>query len=111
MFRRVRDTLRPQQVEVWHVPPGHKLLISDSPAIAFRYSSDHTMIRANVAIGDATGIALPLARDCLAAIGAKPKEEELPQSTVELFNRLQVEGVHRYVYYRPGSRLKACSAS
>lgn len=107
MFRRVRDVLRPQQVEVWHVPPGHELLISDSPAIAFRYSSDHTRIQANVAIGDATGIALPLARDCLAAIGAKPKDEELPPSTVEVFNRLQVEGAHRYVYYRPGSRLKA----
>jgi hypothetical protein len=107
MFRRVRDALRPQKVEVWHVPPGHELLISDSPAIPFRYSTDHTRIQTNVAIGDATGIALPLARDCLAAIGAKPKNEELPPSTVELFNQLQVEGAHRYVYYRPGSHLKA----
>ena len=53
MFRRVRDTFRPQEVEVWHVPPGHELLISDSPAITFRYSSDHTKIHSNVAIGDA----------------------------------------------------------
>jgi hypothetical protein len=107
MFRRVIDTLRPQGVEVWHVPRGHELLISDSPAIAFRYSSDHTTIEANVAVGDASGIALPLARDCLATIGPKSKDEELLPCTVELFNRLQVEGAHRYVYYHPGGRLKA----
>ena len=107
MFRRVRDALRLQEVEIWHVPPGHELLISDSPAVAFRYSSDHTTIQANVAVGDASGIALPLARDCLAAIGANPKDEELLPCTVELCNRLQVERAHRYVYYHPGGRLKA----
>jgi hypothetical protein len=107
MFSRVSDALRPQQVEVWHVPPGHELLISDSPAITFRYSSDHARIQANVAIGDASGIALPLARDCLAVIGPKPKDEELLPCTVELFNQLQVEGARRYVYYHPGGRLKA----
>jgi hypothetical protein len=106
MFRRVREALRLQEVEVWHVPPGHELLISDSPAIPFRYSSNHTRIQTNVAVGDASGIALPLARDCLAVIGPKPKDEELLPSTVELVNQLQVEGAHRYVYYRPGSHLK-----
>ena len=64
-------------------------------------------IEANVAVGDASGIALPLARDCLAAIGANPKDEELLPCTVELLNGLQVEGAHRYVYYHPGGRLKA----
>jgi len=52
-------------------------------------------------------IALPLARDCLATIGPKSKDEELLPRTVELCNRLQVEGAHRYVYYHPGGRLKA----
>jgi len=103
----LRGASRPQGVEVWHVPRGHELLTSDSPAIAFRYSSDHTTIEANVAVGDASGIALPLARDCLATIGPKSKDEELLPCTVELFNRLQVEGAHRYVYYHPGGRLKA----
>ena len=107
MFRRVSDTLRHQEVEVWHVPPGHELLISDSPAIAFRYSSNPTTIQANVAIGDASGIALPLARDCLAVIGLEPKDEKLLPGSVDLFNRLQVEGAGRYVYYHPGGRLKA----
>jgi hypothetical protein len=107
MFRRVSATLRHQGVEVWHVPPGHELLISDSPAIAFRYSSDQMRIQANVAVADASGIVLPLARDCLAVIGPEPKDDELLPSTVELFNRLQVEGAHRYIYYHPDSRLKA----
>jgi len=107
MFRRVRDVLRAQEVEVWHVPPGHELLISDSPAIAFRYSSDRTRIQADVAVGDASGIALPLARDCLAVIGPSPKDEELLPSNVELFNRLQVQGARQYVYYHPDGRLKA----
>jgi hypothetical protein len=107
MFRRVRDTLRPLKVEIWHVPPGHELVISDSPAIAFRYSGDHTRIKANVAIGDASGIALPLARDCLAVIGPQPKDEELLPSNVEVFNRLQVQEASQYLYYHPGGRLKA----
>ena len=107
MFRRVSDALRLQEVEVWHVPRGHELLISDSPAIAFRYSSDHTRIEADVAVGDASGIALPLARDCLAVIGPEPKDVELLPGSVELFNRLQVEGARRYVYYHPSGRPKA----
>jgi hypothetical protein len=107
MYRRVRDAIRLQEVEVWHVPPAHELLISDSPAIAFRYASDHTTIQANVAVGDASSIALPLAQDCLAVIGPNPKDEELLPCTVELFNRLQVEGARRYVYYHPDGRLKA----
>jgi hypothetical protein len=107
MFRRVSDALRLQEVEVWHVPRGHELLISDSPAIAFRYSSDHTRIEADVAVGDASGIALPLAQDCLAVIGPEPKDVELLPGSVELFNRLQVEGARRYVYYHPSGRLKA----
>ena len=107
MFRRVRDILRPLEVEVWHVPPGHELLISDSPAIAFRYSRDHTRIEANVAVGDASGIALPLARDCLAAIGPQPKDEELLPGNVEVFNRLQLQEARKHIYYHPGGRLKA----
>jgi Protein of unknown function (DUF4238) len=107
MFRRVRETLRPLNVEVWHVPPGHELLISDSPAIAFRYSRDYTRIEANVAVGDASGIALPLAVDCLAVIGPQPKDEQLLPGNVEVFNRLQIQEARKYVYYRPGSRLKA----
>ena len=87
-------------------PACHELLISDSPAIALRYSSDQMRFQANVAIADASGIALLLARDCLAVIGPKPRDDELLPSAVELFNRLQVEGTHQYVYYHPDGRLK-----
>jgi Protein of unknown function (DUF4238) len=106
MFRRVRATLRPLAVEVWHVPPGHELLISDSPALTFRYSTDNTSIQLNVAIGDSHTIALPLARDCLVAIGPKPRDDELLPDQVSFFNRLQIAVAHRHVYYRPRSELK-----
>jgi hypothetical protein len=106
MFRRVRATLRPLAVEVWHVPPGHELLISDSPAFTFRYLTESTSIQLNVAIGDSHGIALPLARDCLVVTGPKAKDDELLPEQVSFFNRLQVEVAHRHVYYRPRSGLE-----
>jgi hypothetical protein len=92
-------------------------MATDTPqvghAIAFRDSRDHTRIQANVAVGDASGIALPLplplplARDCLAVIGPQPKDEELLPGNVEVFNRLQVQEARQYVYYHPSGRLKA----
>lgn len=106
MFRRVRAVLRPQAVEVWHVPTGYALLISDSPAFTFRYLNGHTSVMPNVAIGDSHGIALPVAGDCLVVTGPKAKDDELLPDQVSLFNQLQVTISHRYVYYRPGSGLK-----
>jgi hypothetical protein len=106
MFRRVREAIRGQAVEIWHVPSGCELLISDSPAFTFRYSEGNTHIEANVAIGDSHGIAMPLARDCLAAIGPVNKDDELSPDQVSLFNRLQIELAYRYVYYHPGSALR-----
>jgi len=107
MFRRVRAALRLQAVEVWHVPISYELLISDSPAFTFRYLGEDTSVKLNVAIGDSHVIALPLARDCLVAIGPKAKDDELLPDQVSLFNQLQVSIGHRHVYYRPGSGLKA----
>ncbi len=107
MFRRVREALRTQAVEVWHVPRGYELLISDSPALTFRYLAGNTSIEPNVAIGDSHSIALPLARDCLVAIGREAKDSELLPDQVSFFNRLQIEISHRRVYYHPGSGLKA----
>ena len=106
MFRRVRAALRRQAVEVWHVPIGYELLISDSPAFTFRYLDGNTSVLPNVAIGDSHGIALPVARDCLVVIGPEAKDDELLPGQVSLFNELQVTVSHQYVYYRPGSGLK-----
>ena len=41
------------------------------------------------------------------AIGPKAKDDELLPDQVSLFNQLQVTIGYRYVYYRPGSGLKA----
>jgi hypothetical protein len=107
MFRRVRVALRAQAVEVWHVPSGHELLISDTPAFTFRYLDEDTTIQPNVAIGDSHGVALPLALDCLAVIGPAAKDDQLTPDQVRLFNQVQVVIAHRHVYYRPGSGLSA----
>jgi hypothetical protein len=107
MFRRVRAALRAQTVEIWHIPQGHELLISDTPAFTFRYLAENTTIQPNVAIGDSHGIALPLARDCLAVIGPAAKDDDLTPDQVRLFNQVQVVIAHRHVYYRPGSGLGA----
>jgi hypothetical protein len=106
MFKRVRETVRPLSVEVWHVPLGYELLISDSPAFTFQNINQGAVIKPNVAIGDSNGVALPLAQDCLAVIGPSAKDDELLPDQVVLFNRLQVTVADRYVYYRPGSALK-----
>lgn len=105
MFRRVRQTVRTQEVEVWHVPRGHELLISDSPAVTFRYFAENMGVEPNVPIGDPDSIALPLARDCLVAIGPKAKDGELSPDQVSFFNRLQIAVSYRYVYYHPMSGL------
>jgi hypothetical protein len=104
MFRRVCGTARHAAVEVWHTPPGHELLISDSPCFTFRYV-EGGRIQANTAIGDSHGIALPLASDCLVALGPAPKDDTLELEQVPLFNRLQVEVGYGHVYYRPGSAM------
>jgi hypothetical protein len=104
MFRRVSSGLRSLDVEIWHTPPGYELLISDSPAFTFRHSEMGEIVETNVAIGDATGIALPLAGDCLAAISPAAKNDTLTPEQVSLFNGLQVQVAHRHVYYRPGNR-------
>lgn len=105
MFRRIRQALRTQAIEVWHVPRGHELLISDSPAITFRYLAGKTSVEPNVAIGDADSIVLPLSRDCLVAIGPKAKDGGLLPDQVSFFNRLQIAVSYRYVYYHPMSGL------
>jgi hypothetical protein len=107
MFRRVRETIRTLAVEVWHVPCGYELLISDSPAITLRYLAGNTGIEPNVAIGDSNCIVLPLARDCLVATGPEAKEAELLPDQVNFFNHLQIKVSHRHVYYHPRSSLKA----
>jgi hypothetical protein len=63
-------------------------------------------IEPNVAIGDSDCIVLPLARDCLVAIGPKAKDNELLPDQVSFFNQLQMAVSYRYVYYHPASRLK-----
>lgn len=106
MFGRVRETLRGQAIEVWHVPRNHELLISDSPAITFRYLTGNMSIEPNVAIGDSHCVVLPLAKDCLVAIGATAKDDELLPDQVSFFNRLQIAASFRYVYYHPSGGLR-----
>ena len=49
---------------------------------------------------------MPIAHDCLIALGPKHKDAELLPDQVDFFNALQVRVGHDYVYYRPGSDLR-----
>jgi hypothetical protein len=107
MFHRIRAMLEQSwAVEVWHIPDGLELLISDSPAITIRYDERLNM-QTHVAVGDANCIVMPIARDCLVALGPTSKDDVLLRNQVELFNRLQVGSAYEHVYYRPGSDLRA----
>ena len=107
LFERIREGLRGMPLEVWHAPRGCEFLISDNAAFTFAYSHDHQTIATNMAFGDAHGAALPVARDCLIAIGPRPKDEVLLRDKVELLNELQIRNADSHVYFRPGSGLEA----
>lgn len=106
LFEQVSAGLREMPIEVWHAPPGKEFAISDNAAFTFAYWDEGCKIRTNMAIGDAHGIALPLASDCLVAIGREPKDGVMPADLVDLFNELQVRNADTYVYFRPGSGLE-----
>lgn len=106
-YERIRDGLRGMPIEVWHVPRGSELLISDNAAFTFAYSDDESHIRINMAFGDSHGAALPIARDCLIAIGPAAKDDQLRAGQVDLFNELQVRNADARVYFRPGSGLES----
>jgi hypothetical protein len=94
-------------IEVWHVPRDTELLISDNAAFTFVYSDSNSKISMNMAFGDSHGAALPIARDCLVAIGAAAKDDVFLTDKVDLFNELQVRNADAHVYFRPGSGLEA----
>jgi Protein of unknown function (DUF4238) len=106
LFERIRVGLRGMPIEVWHVPRDTELLISDNAAFTFAYSDSNSKINWNMAFGDSHGAALPIARDCLIAIGAAARDDVLPADKVDLFNELQVRNADAYVYFRPGSGLE-----
>jgi hypothetical protein len=105
LFERISAGLRGLPIEVWHTAPGSELLISDNAAFTFAFSPDGTSAETNMAFGDSQGAALPIARDCLVAIGSTPRDELLPSGTASLLNELQVCNADTYVYFRPGSNL------
>jgi len=109
MFERIRSGLRKLDLEIWHVPSGSELLISDSPAFTFRYNK-LGRISTGCALGDAHGVAMPLAKDCLVAIGPAHKEDTFSEDHVVLFNRLQISRAIHFVWYRPGSGLGTFTA-
>ncbi|MGW3992965.1 DUF4238 domain-containing protein [Amycolatopsis sp. NPDC004772] len=104
MFERIRTGLRELDLEILHAPSGHELIISDSPAFSFRFE-DSATISTGGALGDAHGVAMPIAGDCVAVIGPAHKAHLMSSDEVKLFNRLQIERAVRFVWFRPGSGL------
>jgi hypothetical protein len=109
-FERTRVALRPMNLEVCHTAAGGELLISDSPAHTVRYADDGAATL-GVAIGDAHAIVMPVAADCVVAIGPEDLVGQLDPEAVERLNLWQILVAHRYVYYRPRSPLGAFVAS
>ncbi|MFF1612210.1 DUF4238 domain-containing protein [Amycolatopsis sp. NPDC058278] len=107
MFERVRATLQPLSLEILHVPPGCELLISDAPAFTFCTDGRTGITQVNMAIGDSHGIALPLARDCLAVISPDSLDAEITPEAVDMFNTIQVRIARKQVYYHPSGELRA----
>jgi hypothetical protein len=105
LFERIRSGLRGMPIEVWHVPLGNELLISDNAAFTFAYTDDGANITTNMAFGDSHGVVLPLASDCLVAVGSVPKDDRLVPAQVAFFNDLQIRNADAYVYFRPRSAL------
>lgn len=107
MFRRVREAVRSQPVEVCHVPAGRQLLISDSPAVPCRLSAGTVIPR--VAVAEADVIIMPLAMDCMVLVGplATDGDSQMTPDQVSLINTLQVSTAYGHVYYHPGSNLGA----
>jgi hypothetical protein len=106
MFERIRTGLRGLDLEILHAPSGRELIISDTPAFTFRFD-DAARIDTGCAVGDARGIAMPIAKDCLVAIGSAHKNHNMSGDEVAFFNRLQIERAVRFVWFRPGSGLGA----
>jgi uncharacterized protein DUF4238 len=104
MFHRVRLGLRELGVQVLRVTPGKEFIISDSPAFTFSYEAGGAMAL-RMAIGDSHGIALPLTRSCLVAIGPDSKDEVVAPGLVDQLNRIQLRLAERQVYYAPGSQV------
>jgi hypothetical protein len=102
MFERIRTGLRELDLEILHVPHGQELIVSDAPAFTFRFD-DAARISTGHAVGDAHGIVMPIAKDCLAVIGPTYKTHYLSSDEVALFNRLQIERAIQFVWFRPGS--------
>jgi hypothetical protein len=106
-FRRVRTALRQLSLQVGHTIPECSLLISDSPAVTIQYRENADVKpRMQVALGDADTVVLPLAPDCVVAIGELDRELLLTPQQVDLINVAQTQAAHSYVYYAPGSPLQ-----
>jgi len=105
MFARMCECLSAQPVQVWHVPTGMRLLISDSSAVPVRLAAPRAVQR--VAIAESDVIVMPMASDCLVMVGpqAIDSDSEMSAADVRLWNTLQVKTAHRYVYYHPRSGL------
>ncbi|WP_284749313.1 DUF4238 domain-containing protein [Amycolatopsis sp. RTGN1] len=106
MFERIRTGLREYDLEILRAPRGCDLIVSDAPAFTFRFD-ESAKFGVGCAVGDAHGIAMPIAGDCIAVIGPAYKTHGLSRDEVELFNRVQIERAIRFVWFRPGSGLGA----
>jgi hypothetical protein len=93
-------------LELGRVPPGHSLLIGDSPAVPIRFK-DGQLQTVNCAVGDSDTVVLPLTPHLIVVLGPEDLVGDLTPGDVSLLNEAQLLAAKDYVYYPPRSPLAA----
>jgi hypothetical protein len=87
-------------------PEEGEFLIGDVPALTVRHDQLTVGVKSGIALGDASSVILPLGSHHLAALGPTDQIGTVSKRTVDRLNTMQVQGVHKYVYFRPESQLE-----
>ncbi|WP_233149615.1 DUF4238 domain-containing protein [Kineosporia sp. A_224] len=105
MFERIQDAVSQWAIQVWHAAPSEEFLIGDVPCVTVRYVDGDTKVVPNIALGDASTLLMPIARDCVISVAMEQSEDVMDPQAVRTMNELQLLSAREFVYYRPGSQL------
>jgi hypothetical protein len=86
-----------------------ELLIGDVPALTVDHSTRSVGFLAGVTLQSADTLFMPLGPHHVAALGGRAGYRDLPTSTAETLNHLQLISAHRKAYMLPGSPLSTAA--
>ncbi len=105
-YKRMRQSFDGVGLELGRVPPGHSLLIGDSPAVPIQFK-DGQVQTVNCAVGESHTVVLPLTPRLILGLGPEDLVGDLTPATVSLLNEAQLRAANDYIYYPPRSPLAA----